>query len=91
MLAFSTTRNRPMSYNLAHLPMDERQVEEDEKARLFEFWQLNLERAKIEAGKIWAEKDKRKGKWKDWAAEQMDALNPPEYQSLVKRELERMG
>ena len=80
-----------MSFNLAKMPQDERQALEDEKARLFEFWQYNLERAKIEAGRIWAEKDKRKSKWQDWAAEQIDALNPPEYQSLVKRELERMG
>ncbi|WP_330113953.1 hypothetical protein SA496_14365 [Pseudomonas sp. JS3066] len=80
-----------MSYNLANLPKDERQVQEDEKGRLFEFWQLNNERAKGEAGRIWSEKDKRKSKWQDWAAEQIDALNPPEYQSLVKRELARMG
>lgn len=91
MSAFSTTRNRSMSFNLVNLPHDERQAQEDEKARLFEFWQLNLERAKGEAGKLWSEKDKRKAKWKDWVAEQIDALSPPEYQSLVKRELERMG
>lgn len=80
-----------MSFNLAKMPPDERQAQEDEKARLFEFWQHNLERAKGEAGKIWLEKDKRKGKWQDWAAEHIDALSPPEYQSLVKRELARMG
>ncbi|QEY62515.1 hypothetical protein FXN65_10665 [Metapseudomonas lalkuanensis] len=80
-----------MSLNLANMPKDDRQVIEDEKARLFEFWQLNLERAKGEAGRIWLEKDRRKGKWQDWAAEQIDALNPPEYQSMVKRELARMG
>ncbi|MDH4612559.1 hypothetical protein [Pseudomonas sp. BN102] len=80
-----------MSYNLAKLPQDERQAQEDEKARLFEFWEQNNERAKVEAGRIWAEKDKRKAKWKDWAYEQIDAMHPPEYQSLVKRELARMG
>ncbi|MCY1278376.1 hypothetical protein D9M69_317040 [compost metagenome] len=80
-----------MPYNLAYLPTDERQALEDEKARLFEFWEQNSERAKIDAGRIWAEKDERKVKWKDWAHEQLDALNPPEYQSLVKRELVRLG
>ena len=81
----------PMSFNLAKLPQEQRQAQEDEKGRLFEFWQLNNERAKGEASRIWSEKDKRKSKWQDWAAEQIDALNPPEYQSLVKRELARMG
>jgi len=33
-----------MSWNLANRPADERQAMEDEKARLFEFWQQNLER-----------------------------------------------
>ncbi|MDH4581412.1 hypothetical protein E8F20_05920 [Pseudomonas sp. BN415] len=80
-----------MSFNLAKLPQDQRQAQEDEKGRLFEFWQLNNERAKGEASRIWSEKDKRKSKWQDWATEQIDALNPPEYQSLVKRELARMG
>lgn len=80
-----------MSYNLASKPQDERQAQEEDKARLFEFWQQHLEKAKVDAGRIWAEKDKRKAKWKDWAHEQIDALNPPEYQSLVKSELERMG
>lgn len=80
-----------MSFNLANLPLEAREIEEDEKSRLFEFWQLNLERAKVDAGKIWAEKDRYKGKWPDWAHEQIDALSPPEYQSLVRRELARMG
>lgn len=40
---------------------------EDEKARLFEFWQLNLDRAKGEAGELFAERSKRKGKWSEWA------------------------
>lgn len=78
-----------MSYNLASLPFDERNAMEDEKATLFAFWQQNLERAKVEAGRIWAEKGKRKGQYATWAAEQIAA--PDQYRSMVKRELERLG
>lgn len=80
-----------MSYNLASLPFDERNAMEDEKATMFEFWQQNLEKAKAEAGRIWAEKGKRKGQWQAWAAEQIAAMEPGQYQAMVKRELARMG
>lgn len=76
-------------WNLALRPAEERQAMEDEKARLFEFWQQNLDRAKAEAAKILAEKDRRKSKWKDWAREQVAALSPPEYQAMVRQQVER--
>lgn len=77
------------TWNLALRPAEERQAMEDEKARLFEFWQLNLDRAKAEAAKILSEKDRRKSKWSDWAHEQLAAIAPPEYQELVRREVQR--
>ena len=79
-----------MSWNLANRPADERQAQEDEKSRLFEFWQQNLERAKIEAGKLFGERAKRKGRWDDWVRGEIDALSPPEYQALVRREVDRL-
>ncbi|MEL7940954.1 hypothetical protein [Pseudomonas delhiensis] len=79
-----------MSWNLANRPADERQAQEDEKSRLFEFWQQNLERAKVEAGKLFGERSKRKGRWGDWVKDEIDALSPPEYQALVQREVNRL-
>ncbi|MED5608470.1 hypothetical protein VV867_12315 [Pseudomonas sp. JH-2] len=79
-----------MSWNLANRPADERQAQEDEKSRLFEFWQQNLERAKVEAGKLFGERSKRKGRWGDWVKDEIDALSPPEYQALVQREVDRL-
>lgn len=63
---------------------------EDEKARLFEFWQLNLDSAKGEAGKLFAERSKRKGKWSEWARGEVAEISPPELQDLVRRELARL-
>lgn len=89
MRAFEFGRHL-MSWNLANRPADERQAQEDEKSRLFEFWQQNLDRAKAEAGKLFGERAKRKGKWNDWLRGEIDALSPPEYQSLVRREVSRL-
>lgn len=78
------------SWNLALRPTEERQAMEDEKARLFEFWQQNLDRAKAEAGKLFAERSKRKGKWSEWARSEVTEISPPELQDLVRRELVRL-
>ncbi|KRV72595.1 hypothetical protein [Pseudomonas citronellolis] len=78
-----------MSYNLANLPADERRAMEDEKSELFAYWQQNLDRAKGEAARILGEKDRRKGKWSDWAAEQIEALQPEQYREMVRREVGR--
>lgn len=90
MPTFFNCRAAAMSYNLANLPFDERNAMEDEKATMFEFWQQNLDRAKTDAGRIWAEKGKRKGQWAGWAQEQLAGLEPAQYQSMVRRELERL-
>lgn len=29
------------------------------------------------------------GKWSDWAAEQIEALQPEQYREMVRREVER--
>lgn len=79
-----------MSYNLANRSSEERQAIEAEKSRLFEYWQLNNERAKVEAGKLAAEKGKRKGAWQTWCHDQIDAMSPPEFQSLVRREVAKL-
>lgn len=78
------------TWNLALRPAEERQAMEDEKARLFEFWQLNLDRAKGEAGKLFAERSKRKGKWSEWAHGMLGEISPPELQSMVRSELDRL-
>ncbi|MCY1539142.1 hypothetical protein D9M68_747140 [compost metagenome] len=80
-----------MSFNLATHSADHRQAIEAEKSRLFEFWQQSLEKAKIDAGRMWAEKGKRKGQWESWSAGEIDKLSPPEHRSLVRRELARLG
>lgn len=80
-----------MSFNLANLHIDERNALEDEKGQMFEFWQQNMEKAKTEAGRIWAEKGKRKGRYASWSAEQIEQLEPAQYRSMVKRELDRLG
>ena len=54
-------------------------------------WQPQLKKAKVDAGRIWAEKDKRKAKWRGWAYEPVDAMTSSEYQRLVEREMARMG
>ncbi|WP_369959804.1 hypothetical protein [Pseudomonas benzenivorans] len=80
-----------MSYNLADKPAAERDVAEAEKARLFELWQNNLQRAKVDAARLFAEKSKRKGKWEEWLRGQLGELSPPEYASMVQREVNRLA
>lgn len=79
-----------MSFNLANKPAAQRSEEETEKARLFELWQHNLHRAKADAARLFGEKGKRKGKWEEWLRAQLAALNPPEYASMVQREVRRL-
>ncbi|WP_439859436.1 hypothetical protein [Pseudomonas sp. MBLB4136] len=80
-----------MSYNLADKPTAERDVAEAEKARLFELWQHNLQRAKADAARLFAEKSKRKGKWEEWLRAQLGDMSPAEYASMVRREVNRLA
>ena len=79
-----------MSFNLANKPSEQRNVEEAEKARLFELWQQNLQRTKVEAARLVGEKSKRKGKWDEWLRAQLAQMTPPEYASMVQREVRRL-
>jgi len=80
-----------MSYNLADLPKEQRQAIEDEKKQLFDFWHENIDRARALAGRIVAEKGKRKGKWQEWADEQIAQLEPAQFQNMVRREVSKEG
>ncbi|AIR90422.1 hypothetical protein [Pseudomonas cremoricolorata] len=79
-----------MSFNLANMPYVERAQIEAEKSRLFTFWQSNLGKAKAEASRLISEKSRRKGKWAEWVRGELDALNPHEYASLVRLEVNKM-
>ena len=79
-----------MSFNLANKPSDQRNVEEAEKARLFEIWQQNLHRTKVDAARLVGEKSKRKGKWDEWLRTELAQMTPPEYASMVQREVRRL-
>ncbi|MCG4454027.1 hypothetical protein LJY18_12040 [Pseudomonas sp. MMS21-TM103] len=82
-----------MSFNLANKSSEQRNIEEAEKARLFELWQQNLHRTKVEAARLVGEKSKRKGKWDEWLRAQLAQLaqmTPPEYASMVQREVRRL-
>lgn len=79
-----------MSFNLADKPTAQRDVEEAEKARLFELWQHNLHRAKTDAARLVGEKGKRKGKWEEWLRGQLGEMSPAEYASMVQREVRKL-
>ncbi len=79
-----------MSFNLANKPGDTRSSIEEQKSQLYEMWQANLSRSKVEAGRILGEKAKRKGKWDEWMRAQLGTLSPPEYASMVRSELKRL-
>ena len=63
-----------MSFNLANMSFQERAQIEAEKARLFEYWQNNLAKAKGEVARLIAEKPRRKGKWAEWVRAELDGL-----------------
>ncbi|EQM72082.1 hypothetical protein QYE80_13450 [Pseudomonas tohonis] len=77
--------------NLADLHPYERNAHEEEKLRLFNFWQENLGRAKDEARRMHLERDGLKSNWNAWADRELEKLKPQEYRSLVARELKRLA
>lgn len=79
-----------MSFNLANRSFEERAQIEGEKARLFEYWQSNLGKAKAEAGRLIAEKSRRKGKWAEWVRAELDAMTPADFASMVRSEVNKM-
>ncbi|WP_252091036.1 hypothetical protein [Pseudomonas sp. MWU13-3659] len=79
-----------MSFNLANMSFQERAQIEAEKARLFEYWQSNLGKAKGEAARLIAEKPRRKSKWAEWVRAELDGMSPPEFTQLVRSEVNKM-
>ncbi|HDS1735953.1 MULTISPECIES: hypothetical protein [Pseudomonas] len=79
-----------MSFNLANRSFEERAQIEAEKARLFEYWQGNLGKAKAEAGRLISEKSRRKGKWAEWVRAELEGMNPPEFAKMVRSEVNKM-
>ncbi|MDH0733948.1 hypothetical protein N5F23_08045 [Pseudomonas sichuanensis] len=79
-----------MSFNLANMSFAERAQIEAEKARLFQYWQGNLAKAKGEAGRLIAEKPRRKGKWAEWVRAELDGMSPPEFTQLVRIEVNKL-
>ncbi|AIN59274.1 MULTISPECIES: hypothetical protein [Pseudomonas] len=79
-----------MSFNLANMSFQERAQIEAEKARLFDYWQNNLGKAKGEAARLIAEKPRRKGKWAEWVRAELDGMSPPEFNQLVRSEVNKM-
>ncbi|MBH3311530.1 MULTISPECIES: hypothetical protein [Pseudomonas] len=79
-----------MSFNLANMSFQERAQIEAEKARLFEYWQNNLAKAKGEAARLIAEKPRRKGKWAEWVRAELDCMSPVEFNQLVRSEVNKM-
>ncbi|MDH1631762.1 hypothetical protein [Pseudomonas mosselii] len=79
-----------MSFNLANMSFQERAQIEAEKARLFEYWQNNLAKAKGEAARLIAEKPRRKGKWAEWVRAELDGMSPVEFNQLVRGEVNKM-
>ncbi|MFT0868171.1 hypothetical protein [Pseudomonas sp. CAM1A] len=79
-----------MSFNLANMSFQERAQIEAEKARLFDYWQNNLGKAKGEAARLIAEKPRRKGKWAEWVRAELDGMSPPEFNQLVRSQVNKM-
>ena len=54
-----------------------------------EFHQQHLERARAEAQRLLAERAQRGGQWLTWVASELYRLSPPEYATMVRRELQQ--
>lgn len=77
--------------NLAELHPYERNAHEEEKLRLFIFWQENLSRAKDEARRMHLERSGLRSNWDAWADGELERLKPQQYRGMVARELERLA
>lgn len=62
-----------------------------EKPGRAEFHQLHEMQAEAEARRLLAERERLQGRWLDWVAGELYALTPPEYASMVRRALSRLG
>ncbi|UCR85257.1 hypothetical protein [Pseudomonas chlororaphis] len=55
-----------------------------------EFHQQHLERARVEAQRLFEQRAVLQGAWLAWVASQLYVLKPAEYASMVRRELQRL-
>ncbi|MGO4002929.1 MULTISPECIES: hypothetical protein [Pseudomonas] len=55
-----------------------------------EFHEQNLQGARAKAVELFAQKAQMQGAWLNWVAAQLYLLRPPEYASMVRRELQRL-
>jgi hypothetical protein len=55
------------------------------------FHQEHTERAASEAARLWAARKSKGSRWLPWIATELYSLGPPEYVSMVRRELERLA
>ncbi|VEF10572.1 Uncharacterised protein [Pseudomonas fluorescens] len=55
-----------------------------------DFHSQNLANAQQEARRLFAAKTELQGAWLTWVASQIYALRPPEYASMVRRELQSL-
>jgi len=76
-----------MPHNLANRSADERRAIEDHKAETFAFWQENKDRANGDAARIFGAMEK---KGKAWAERELAALEPRQYQGMVRAEINRL-
>lgn len=52
------------------------------------FHALNAPRARAEAQRLLAERERLQGRWLDWVAAELYALGPPPFVAMVRRELQ---
>ena len=55
-----------------------------------EFHEQHLQGARARAVELFAQKVPMQGAWLNWVASQLYLLQPPEYASMVRRELQRL-
>ena len=55
-----------------------------------DFHSQNIDKARDEAGRLFALKAELQGAWLGWVASQIYALRPAEYASMVRRELQSL-
>lgn len=56
-----------------------------------QYHQQHAARAELEARRLLQQREPLGPRWLDWVASQLYQLSPPEYASMVRRELERQS
>ena len=63
----------------------------EQKPNRAAFHQSHQARAEEQAKQFLAQREALGGRWFDWLAQQLYQLSPPEYASMVRRELARLS